>query len=105
MADCTAVTGKVNFLIDGFPRSKENWEGWSSVFGKEAEMPIMLFFECPFDVQQQRILKRAKYSGRSDDNIESLQLRFNVYKEETMPTVEIFKAAGKCVEVDTSKER
>jgi hypothetical protein len=52
MAECTASTGKVNFLIDGFPRSKENWEGWQRVFGEEAQMPIMLFFECPWEVQQ-----------------------------------------------------
>ena len=65
-------------------------------------MPSMLFFECPLPVLEERILKRAKYSGRSDDNVESLRKRFNTYKEETMPTVEIFRGAGKAVEVDTS---
>ena len=80
MAEVTETTGKQNFLIDGFPRSKENWEGWTGVFGKESEMPTMLFFECPMEVQKERILKRAKYSGRSDDNIESLEKRFTVYK-------------------------
>lgn len=68
-----------------------------TVFGKEAEMPIMLFFECPMEVQEQRILKRAKYSGRQDDNIESLKKRFVTYKEETMPIIKTFTDAGKCV--------
>ena len=68
-------------------------------------MPCMLFFECPLAVLEERILKRAKYSGRSDDNIESMRKRFNTYKEETMPTVDIFRKEGHCVEVDTSKER
>ena len=58
---------------------------------------MMLFFECPLDVLEARILGRAKYSGRSDDNVESLRKRFNTYKDETMPTVEIFRAAGKAV--------
>lgn len=84
---CTANTGKTNFLIDGFPRNQNNWDGWMTVFGKEAEMPIMLFFECPMEVQEQRILKRAKYSGRQDDNIEILKKRFVIYKEETMPII------------------
>jgi hypothetical protein len=65
----------------------------------------MLFFECPLPVLEGRILKRAKYSGRSDDNVESLRKRFNTYKDETMPTVNVFRAAGKCLEVDTSLER
>jgi len=105
MAECTKNTGKVNFLIDGFPRNQNNWEGWVGVVGKEAEMPIMLFFECPMEVQEQRILKRAKYSGRSDDNLESLKKRFETYKEETMPIIKLFTDAGKCVQVDTSQER
>jgi len=68
-------------------------------------MPTMMFFECPLDVLEKRILKRAKHSGRSDDNVESMRKRFNTYKEETMPTVDIFRKNGKCVEVDTSKDR
>lgn len=68
-------------------------------------MPTMLYFECPMEVQEVRILKRAKYSGRSDDNLESLKLRFATYKEETMPIIETFTEAGKCVQVDTSMER
>lgn len=97
----------MNFLIDGFPRSLENWNGYKEVFAIKdgPDMPTMLFFECPLPVLEERILKRAKYSGRSDDNVESLRKRFNTYKEETMPTVEIFRAVGKAVEVDTSQDR
>jgi UMP-CMP kinase len=36
----------------------------------------MLFFECPLKQLTDRILARAKYSGRSDDNVESLTKRF-----------------------------
>jgi UMP-CMP kinase len=105
MDEETARSGRCNFLIDGFPRSPENWSGWQEVFGVDAEMPVMLFFECPLPVLEQRILGRAKYSGRSDDNIESLRKRFNTYKSETLPIVEVFRAAGKCIEVDSSKPR
>ena len=77
--------GAPNFLVDGFPRSLENWAGWQSVFGAGSAMPTMLFFECPLPVLEERILGRAKYSGRSDDNVESLRKRFVTYKEETMP--------------------
>ena len=65
----------------------------------------MLYFECPYAVLEKRILGRAKYTGRSDDNIESIKWRFDTFKAETLPTVELFKSKDKCVEVDTSLDR
>lgn len=99
------TTGNLNFLVDGFPRSVENLEGWYEVFGREAELPEMLYFECPYDVLEKRILGRSKYSGRKDDNVESLKLRFDTFKAETLPTLELFKSKGKVVEVDASQRR
>jgi len=101
----TRTTGKKNFLLDGFPRSLNNMEGWYDVFGREAELPKMLYFECPYSILEQRILSRAKYTGRSDDNIETIKLRFDTYKAETLPTVELFKKQNKCVEIDTGQDR
>jgi len=80
-------------------------EGWYNIFGKEAELPTMVYFECPYPVLEKRILSRAKYSGRTDDNTDSLKLRFDTYKAETLPTVEFFKNKNKCVDVDSSADR
>ena len=54
-------TGNVNFLIDGFPRSLDNYEGWKRVMGDFATVHCTLFFECPLSVLEERILGRAKY--------------------------------------------
>lgn len=105
METATRTTGKNNFLLDGFPRSLSNLEAWYDVFGREAELPKMLYFECPYEVLEKRILGRARYTGRSDDNVESVKLRFDTFKAETLPTVELFKSRNKCVEVDTSQDR
>ncbi len=105
METVTRKTGKNNFLLDGFPRSLNNLEAWYEIFGREAELPKMLYFECPYDVLEKRIMGRAKYSGRSDDNVESMKLRFDTFKAETLPTVELFKRKDKCVEVDTGQDR
>lgn len=75
------------------------------IFGPETELPKMLYFECPYAVLEKRILGRAKYSGRSDDNVESMKQRFDTFKAETLPTVEFFKRNNKCVQVDTSQDR
>lgn len=105
MERVTRTTGKKNFLLDGFPRSLENLEGWHEIFGADSELPKMLYFECPYPVLEGRILARAKYTGRSDDNIESLKLRFDTFKAETLPTVEYFRSKNKCIEIDTSQDR
>jgi adenylate kinase family enzyme len=105
MEAVTRTTGKNNFLLDGFPRSLGNLDAWYEVFGQEAELPEMLYFECPYEVLQQRILGRARYTDRSDDNVESMKLRFDTFKAETLPTVELFKSKSKCVEIDTSQDR
>lgn len=105
MEKITRTTGKCNFLLDGFPRSLNNMEGWYEIFGRDAILPAMLYFECPYEELEKRILGRAKYSGRSDDNIKSMKLRFDTYKAETLPTVEFFKDKNKCVEIDSGKDR
>jgi len=105
METLTRTTGNLNFLIDGFPRSLGNLEAWRKVFGCEAELPKMLYFECPFDVLEKRILGRAKYTGRSDDNVESLKVRFDTFKAQSLPTVDLFKSKDRCIEIDTSQDR
>jgi len=105
MERITRTTGKNNFLLDGFPRSPANLEAWREIFGQEAGLSKMLYFECPYEVLEKRLLGRAKWSGRSDDNIESIKLRFDTFKSETLPIVELFKSSGKCIEVDTSQGR
>lgn len=105
MENITRTTGKKNFLLDGFPRSLNNMEAWYDIFGRESELPTMLYFECPYAELEKRILGRAKYSGRSDDNVESMKLRFDTFKAETLPTVELFKKSNKCIDVDTSPAR
>ena len=98
-------TGRTNFLLDGFPRSLSNLEGWYEVFGRDAKLPDMLYFECPYAELERRILGRAKFSGRADDNVESIKLRFDTFKAKTLPTLEHFRRLNKVVEVDASQDR
>lgn len=99
------TTGKMNFLLDGFPRSLGNLEGWYDLFGRDTNLPKMLYLDCPFEVLEQRIMGRSKYTGRNDDNLESMKLRFDTFKTETLPTVELFRSKDKCIEIDTSVDR
>lgn len=62
------------FLIDGFPRSLDNYEGWVRVVGDKANVAFCLFYECTEDQLQERLLKRGETSGRADDNCEHRRL-------------------------------
>lgn len=93
---------KTVFLTDGFPRSIENWEGWQSVFGDEAEIIGILHLECTEEEMTKRILERAKTSGRNDDKEEVLIKRFKVNKEETQPVLDVFKAMNKVFSINAN---
>ena len=86
---------KKKYLIDGFPRNKENLEVWQKMMGDIIEVPFVLFLEANEDAMIERILERAKTSGRDDDNMESLKKRFAVFKNESLPVVEFFEKIGK----------
>ena len=42
-----------------------------------------------------RLLKRGQETGRSDDNLEVIQNRLEVYHSQTTPVMDYYKAAGK----------
>lgn len=68
---------------------------------EEAVCPskFTLFFDCPEDVMQERLIKRGKTSGRADDNAESIKKRFKTFVETSMPVVEYFEGQGKVVKI------
>ncbi len=78
------------FLIDGFPRNQDNFDGWQKVMSEISEVPMILFFHADQDVLIDRILERSKVSGRNDDNIESLKKRLKTFENETMPIVNMY---------------
>ena len=94
--------GKSRFLLDGFPRSMQNWESWQAVMANDADVKGILCLMCTEENMTQRILARAKTSGRSDDNEETLKKRFKVNKEQTEPVLQLFREKGQVYEIDAN---
>jgi len=92
--DQNAQQGRQNFLVDGFPRNEDNKQGWEKLIGDSVRMPFVLYFDLAKQEMQRRILSRGQTSGRSDDNLASIQKRFRVFEEETMPVIRSFSQAG-----------
>lgn len=98
-------SGKNDFLIDGFPRNKNNYEGWNKEMGDKTNLKFVLFFTCPLEVCTQRCLDRgAAGSGRTDDNIESLKKRFDTYMNATMPIIEHYESKDLVRTIDATRD-
>ncbi|MFH4984171.1 hypothetical protein AB6A40_010880 [Gnathostoma spinigerum] len=85
------------FLIDGFPRNQNNYDGWQKEMKSKAKVLFMLYLSCPEDISVHRCL--ARHQGRSDDNEESLRKRFRTYENETLPIINRYRKDGLVKEV------
>ena len=54
------LSKKQNFLIDGFPRNKDNLDGWNRVMNSVAVVRKVLFFNCPEEVRHSSVSKMNK---------------------------------------------
>jgi len=93
-----------DFLIDGFPRNKDNLDGWQRQMSAKTDVKFTLFFDCTEEICTERCLQRGMAgSGRTDDNIESLRKRFVTNKESTMPIVNHFEEKGLLKKIDATR--
>ncbi|KAJ1336837.1 hypothetical protein BSLG_006940 [Batrachochytrium salamandrivorans] len=70
------------FLIDGFPREMSQALEFERIVGRPR---FVLFFECPLDILEVRLVERGRTSGRADDNLATIRERFSTYQKESIP--------------------
>jgi UMP-CMP kinase len=96
--------GAGRFLIDGFPRNQNNYEGWQKEMADSTELQFVLYFDCPDDLCVKRCLGRgAAGSGRSDDNEESLRKRLQTFIIDTLPIIQMYEKLGLVKRIDASR--
>jgi len=82
-------------LLDGFPRTVPQAVMLDAMLGKRSEhVAEVISLEVPDDELRTRILKRATIEGRSDDTVEGLAQRLIVYRQDTAPVLEHYRAIG-----------
>jgi len=79
------VSTSKGFLIDGYPREKEQ--------GVQFEASILpctavIHFDVPDATMVERLLHRAKTSGRVDDNEETIKKRLATFHKHSQPVVD-----------------
>jgi len=88
-------------LIDGFPRNRDNLEGWDRIMTGKANVACVLLFECPVATCVERCLGRNE--GRVDDNEETLRKRIRTFETETNVVLSGYEAQGIVRHIDGSK--
>lgn len=79
-----ALPTSKGFLIDGYPREKEQGILFEQTI---APVNLVLFFDASDNTLVERLLGRAKTSGRVDDNEETIKKRlhtFNTHNEQVI---------------------
>lgn len=92
----------VGFLFDGFPRTVAQAESLDRLLSaKNTSIATVLFLEVNQQELIERLIGRAKTSGRLDDADPEIQKRRQeVYRNETLPVAGYYQNFGKVERVD-----
>ena len=85
------------FIFDGFPRTVAQAIALDDMLNDfETSISGMVALDVPDEELRNRLLERGKTSGRADDqNVEKINNRIQVYKNETVPVAEFYDNQGK----------
>ena len=91
------------YIFDGFPRTLSQVKTLDDML-RDRGTAVAAAFNLAVDEDEliARLLKRGEESGRSDDNLETIQNRLNVYKEQTEPLKDYYKRTGKLFKIKGS---
>ncbi len=87
-------------ILDGFPRTVAQAEALEGLLKKHGkELSVLLDLSVDEAELIDRLIKRGQTSGRSDDNLETIKKRLDVYHEKTEPVNDYYKKQGKYVAI------
>ena len=92
-------------IFDGFPRTILQADALKKMLN-ERGTDILVMFDLKADEELliKRLLRRGEITGRTDDNLETILLRLEVYREQTAPVIEYYKDEKKYIEIDSTGE-
>ena len=82
------ISNTDNWLLDGFPRTINQAKSLNQILKSCNQiLNSVLLISVPNNMLVDRLLERQKIEKRSDDNMETIQVRINTYEEETKPLI------------------
>lgn len=83
-------------IFDGFPRTIEQAKALNDMLAKRgSKVHAVVGLEVDDAELVDRLLKRGQESGRSDDNLETINRRLKVYNDQTAPLRDFYTSEGK----------
>ncbi|PID93176.1 MAG: adenylate kinase [Bacteroidetes bacterium] len=93
--------GGSGFIFDGFPRTvAQARELRKALTDYDERVSVMISLEVPREELVKRLLKRGEETGRSDDNLETINNRIDVYEKQTKPVSYYYQKMHKHAPVD-----
>ncbi len=87
-----SLVGSKGVIFDGFPRTVDQAAALEELLAEHnSKVSVMVNLEVPKPELVDRLLKRGETSGRSDDNLETIEKRISVYEEQTSPVIDFYK--------------
>jgi adenylate kinase len=84
------------FILDGFPRTVNQARELEKLLKEiNKETTVLIDLNVDRDELIKRLLKRGETSGRTDDNLETIQKRLEIYEQMTLPVTEFYKELKK----------
>lgn len=88
-------------IFDGFPRTINQAKALKEMLAsRKTKVHAVIGLEVDDQQLTERLLKRGQDSGRSDDNIETIRQRLEVYHTQTSPLRDYYVAEGKYLAID-----
>lgn len=101
MIEKVIANDKKGILFDGFPRNVAQAETLDRLLQKHGrKLTCMVSLDVPREELIRRMLERAKVSGRSDDNEETIKNRLKEYEAKTLPVAAYYESKGLHVKVN-----
>ena len=92
------------FVLDGFPRTIAQADALDAMLREiSRELDVVFELQLSDDLAVQRLLKRAREEGRTDDTPEVIRTRLANYHDKTEPLVEYYRLKGNLVGIHADR--
>ena len=91
------------FVLDGFPRTvPQATAAYELARQRGFTLHAVILLEIPYDELIDRLVTRGEADGRTDDSVDTIRHRIEVYRERTLPLVDYYQGRDILLRVDAS---